>query len=135
MTVPASMRTVFVTAVEDERDLAGAATMIDSLRTFGGPLAANPVWVFETDGGAPCAVLRGSGTSVHAVDPSAGKPRYPAWAKTAACARAEEMAGALYRSLVWISPDCLVVGPPVLFDLDGAIRAALRPVAIAVARP
>jgi len=50
-----------------------------------------------------------------------------------ACARAEEMAGPEIRSLVWLSLDCLVINPPVLFNLGPApggasADAAFRPV-------
>lgn len=37
--------------------------------------------------------------------------------KVTACAQAEEMATPNVRSLVWIDPECLIIKPPLLFDL------------------
>jgi hypothetical protein len=58
---------------------------------------------------------------------------YPFAEKVAACALAEELAGPEVRSLVWLSQDCLIVNPPILFDLRSATGvvpadAAFRPV-------
>lgn len=50
--------------------------------------------------------------------------------KVFACAEAERAAGTTARSLVWLSPDTLVVNPPVLYALDDATDAAIRPVHI-----
>ena len=50
--------------------------------------------------------------------------------KVYACARAEELAGAEVRSLVWLSPDSLIVQPPRLFNLSLSWDAAVRPVHI-----
>jgi hypothetical protein len=45
-----------------------------------------------------------------------------------ATAQAEVMAGPDIRSLVWLSLDCLIVNPPLLFDLGRSADAAFRPV-------
>jgi hypothetical protein len=50
--------------------------------------------------------------------------------KVAARARAEQLAPAATRSLVWVDPGCLFVGPPQLFDLGPDFDAAVRPVHI-----
>jgi hypothetical protein len=55
---------------------------------------------------------------------------YPFGAKVLAAARAEEIASENEGSLVWMSPQCLVVGRPDLLRLSGGARAALRPVHI-----
>jgi hypothetical protein len=55
---------------------------------------------------------------------------YPFAKKVFACALAEEMAPAHTGALAWISPGCLFVNPPDLFDLDAAHDAAFRPVHI-----
>lgn len=132
MTGPAAARPVFVTLVREDGDLAKAALWIESLRTFGGSLSESPVWVFEGDRRrTPCGCLRGSGTSVFPLSPPVLPASYPFLLKAAACARAEEMAGPLYRSLVWMAPSCLVVAPPLLLDLGCEVDAALRPVHVA----
>jgi hypothetical protein len=55
---------------------------------------------------------------------------YPFGRKVAACARAEELAPAGTEALVSIDPSCLIVQPPVLFDLGPSFDAAFRPVHI-----
>ena len=50
--------------------------------------------------------------------------------KVYACAQAEAMATPEVQSLVWINPTCVVVNPPLLFDLGSAFDAAVRPVHI-----
>jgi hypothetical protein len=55
-------------------------------------------------------------------------PPYPFAKKVYACAKAEEMAEPEIRTLVWLSLDCLVINPPVLFDLGSSADAAFRPV-------
>jgi hypothetical protein len=55
---------------------------------------------------------------------------YPFGRKVAACAQAEQLVTTGTRTLVWIDPACLIVQPPVLFDLGAAFDAAFRPVHI-----
>jgi len=106
-----------------------ARVVIDGLRTFGGPLRGCPVWAFLLDPDRVPLALPGM-EGVHRfplVVDQAWRP-YPFADKVYACARAEEMAGPEIRSLVWLSLDCLVVHPPLLFDLGPSFDAAFRPV-------
>ncbi|MGD9030600.1 MAG: hypothetical protein PVG25_12390, partial [Anaerolineae bacterium] len=107
-----------------------ARVVIESLRAFGGPLRDAVVWAFVLDADRVSNALPG----VEKVErfPLALPdecPRYPFAEKVYACARAEEMAGAEVRSLVWLSLDCLIVNPPVLFDLGPAPATAAADVA------
>jgi hypothetical protein len=45
-----------------------------------------------------------------------------------ACAHAEKQAPAGVQSLIWLDLDCLVIQPPVLYNLGDEYDAALRPV-------
>jgi len=56
--------------------------------------------------------------------------RYWFAGKVCACARAEELAVPRVQSLIWLSPDCLIIKPPLLFDLGPSFDAAVRPVHI-----
>jgi hypothetical protein len=111
-----------------------ARTAIESLRAFGGPLRDCPVWAFLLAPDCTPHALPGlEGVHRFSLAVEAGCPPYPFAEKVYACARAEEMAGPEIRSLVWLSLDCLVIHPPLLFDLgplSGAppADAALRPV-------
>jgi hypothetical protein len=111
-----------------------ARTVIESLRAFGGPLRDGEVWAFVLD---PARVSH----ALHDIDrvryiPLAlqdDDPAYPFAEKVYACARAQEMAGPDVRSLIWLGLDCLIINPPVLFDLGPApgvapADAAFRPV-------
>ena len=106
-----------------------ARIVIESLRTYGGPLRDCPVWAFVLDPDRVSRALSGlDGVKrlPFVVEPEC-RP-YPFAEKVYACARAEEMAGADIRSMVWLSLDCLVVNPPLLFHLDRPFDVAFRPV-------
>jgi hypothetical protein len=111
-----------------------ARIAVDSLRTFGGPLQDSEVWAFVLDPDRVSRALPGlEGVHRFPLAVEEGCPPYPFAEKVYACARAEEMAGPEIRSLVWLSLDCLIVNPPLLFDLGPAsgaapAEAAFRPV-------
>jgi hypothetical protein len=106
-----------------------ARIVVESLRTFGGPLRDCPVWAFVLDPDRLPHALPGlEGIERFPLAAEAGCPPYPFAEKVYACARAEEMAGPGIRSLVWLSLDCLVINPPLLFDLGTEYDAAFRPV-------
>ena len=106
-----------------------ARIVIESLRTFGGPLRDCAVWAFVLDPDRVSDTLPDL-EGVHRLPVAVEKscPPYPFAEKVYACAQAEAMAGPGIRSLVWLSLDCLVINPPVLFDLGSAFDAAFRPV-------
>jgi len=111
-----------------------ARIVIESLRAFGGPLHACPVWAFGLDPDRVSRALPGiEGVQRFPLVVEEGCPPYPFVEKAYACARAEELAGPEIRSLVWLSLDCLVINPPLLFDLGptadaASTDAAFRPV-------
>jgi hypothetical protein len=106
-----------------------ARVVIDSLRAFGGPLRGCTVWAFGLDPDrAPHALPGMEGVHRFPLIVDEEWRSYPFADKVHACARAEEMAGPEIRSLVWLSLDCLIVNPPVLFDLGPSFDAAFRPV-------
>ncbi len=124
-------QTVFLILVSTTRQRSGARLLIDSIRTFGGALSHCPIWLFETDPQrAPCDDLQDLGVRVIPLTvPDTVKHDWFA-GKVYACARAEELASSKVRSLVWLSPDCLVIKPPTLFDLAPTFDVAVRPVHI-----
>ncbi len=111
-----------------------ARTVIESLRAFGGPLRDGAVWAFLLDPDRLPHALPGiEGVHCFPLTVEEGCPPYPFAEKVFACAQAEAMAGPDIRSLVWLSLDCLVINPPLLFDLGPApgvasADAAFRPV-------
>ncbi len=122
-------QTVFLTLVSTNHQRTKAGLLIDSIRTFGGTLSNCPIWLFETNSAsASCGELAGEITRVFPLNiPDTIKGYYFA-DKVYACHQAEEMALPDVRSLIWISPDCLIIQPPTLFDLYPAFEIALRPV-------
>jgi hypothetical protein len=111
-----------------------ARIVIESLRAFGGPLRESPVWAFVMDPERAPRVLPGlDGVQRLPLVLDTDCPPYPFVERVYACARAEEMAGPEIRSLVTLSLDCLVINPPLLFDLGvrssaAPADAAFRPV-------
>jgi len=106
-----------------------ARVVIDSLRAFGGPLRGCRVWAFVLDlDRAPHALPGMEAIQRFPLVVNEKYRAYPFVDKVQAYAKAEEMAGEEIRSLVWLSLDCLVVNPPLLFDLGASHDAAFRPV-------
>jgi hypothetical protein len=127
-------QTCFLLMFRSEEGERLARIVIQSLRAFGGLLRDCPVWAFLLEPDRVSRVLPGiEGIHRFPLAVEEGCPPYPFAAKVYACARAEEMAGPEIRSLVWLSLDCLVINPPLLFDLGPArdaapADAAFRPV-------
>ena len=102
--------------------------MIDSLRAFGGELAETPCWVFASKPDLVPAFIDKDTDILPLMVPDS-LTGFPFGIKVAACARAEALAPAGMNSLVWIDPFCLVVQPPMLFELGvdcDAARIRLR---------
>ncbi len=122
-------QTVFLTLVGSTRERESARLLIDSIRSFGGALGHTPIWLFERNPPEePCSHLESLGVRVLSLDVPDKVARYHYGAKVYACARAENLATAAVRSLVWLSPEFLVVNPPLLLDLARSFDAAVRPV-------
>jgi hypothetical protein len=127
-------QTCFFILIRSEAGERLARIVIESLRAFGGPLCDCPVWAFLLDPSrAPEALPGLDGVQCFPLaieDPYRG---YPLAGKVAACAQAEEMAEPEIHSLVWLSLDCLIINPPLLFKLGpesdvASADAAFRPV-------
>lgn len=130
MNILANKQTVFITTVRTPYGRQRAGWLIDSLRTFGGPLAQSPVWLFEADPRAECRRLAQDGLTIFPLQVPEMIRQALFSEKVSACAQAEAMAGREVSSLVWIDPGCLVVQPPLLYTLDDDFDAAFRPVHI-----
>jgi hypothetical protein len=120
--------TCFLTVVNSKKDERQAQFLIRSLRSFGGPLQDCPFWVFAPQGMAFDVFPNMGNTSVVSLEMDGSYRQYILAEKVFACAQAETMVRPDIRSLVWLNLDCLVVNPPVLFDLEASQDAALRPV-------
>jgi len=122
-------RSIFITKVRIPAGEAAARLLIESLQTFGGEMSGCPVWVFASDPqNEPCRDLAGGQVQVFPLAVPEALRQYPFGDKVLACARAEALAPAGVRSLIWLDLECLVVQPPLLFDLGDKCDAALRPV-------
>jgi hypothetical protein len=122
-------RSVFFTTVTAPQQIPGARLLIQSLRTFGGPLAGSTFWIIEADPmEAPCAELVGDAVEILPLAPTGALRSYWYGSKVAACARAEARSEGLYDSCVWMATDCLIVQPPKLLTLDPEFDIAVRPV-------
>lgn len=125
------MNVILFTLVTDPAELGAARLLIASLRTFGGVMKDCPVRVF-----VPAELVDSAGR-LTAPDveliPLTVPPHladYPFGSKVLACARAEVLCPAGTDTLLWMDPNCLVLQPPVLYDLGAQYDVALRPVHI-----
>jgi hypothetical protein len=129
--LPSSDNVEFFLLVASREDARCARLLIGSLRAFGGGLGGAPVWTFvPRSSRAADDAPRIEGAEVVPLEVDAPLAGYPFGAKVAACARAEEVAEDRCGSLVWMSPQCLIVNPPDLLRLPRGVGAALRPVHI-----
>jgi hypothetical protein len=123
--------TTFFTLVAAPEQVPKAHLLLDSLRSFGGPLSEADFWVVVSDSSRPsCAALQASGAVLVDLPERPSPPRYPFSLKVAACAWAEERAAGSVRTLCWLIPECLVLRPPLLFELPPTRDTAVRPVHI-----
>jgi hypothetical protein len=123
---------VFFTCVSAVGQLERARLLMEAVKEFGGPMAGRPFWVVEADRErVPCAGLAKAGARLLNLNVPEDIGGYLFATKVSACARAEAEASASgVRSLVWVIPESIVLKPPVLFELSGPLRAAVRPVHI-----
>ncbi|HCX96754.1 MAG TPA: hypothetical protein DHU26_07240 [Spirochaetaceae bacterium] len=123
------LKCIFITQVRSRAEKAHARLLIDSIRAFGGPMRDCEIWVFATKpANEPCDDLEGLQVKVIPLSVQRKFMDYPFGDKVFTCATAEAMAASDTGSLIWLDPECLVVQPPLLFDLGGEFAAALRPV-------
>lgn len=124
-----SSRSIFLTRVRSQAGKAAARLLIDSIQTFGGEMRGCPVWVFAVDPQVEaCRDLASSQVEVFPLQVPRALTEYPFGDKVLACAHAEAQSAAETRSLIWLDLECLVIQPPVLYDLGNESDAALRPV-------
>lgn len=122
---------VFATLVTEAAEIQRVYRLSASLRAFGGDLSQAPLWLFTT---LPLADFPGlsltaqPGLEIIPLQTPAGYPGYPFLDKVFACAQAEARGSGSASTLVWINPECLVVNPPLAFELHLPYQAALRPV-------
>ena len=131
MSDPIMDQTIFLTLVQTTSERSCARMLIDSIRSFGGVLSHCPIWVFEANPSrAPCNSLWGMDVQVFSLNVPDTVRHYYFADKVYACAQAEEMVTPRVQSLIWIDPMCLIIRPPLLFDLGQSYDAAVRPVHI-----
>lgn len=120
--------TLFITTISEDVKSA-VRLLVESLRAFGGDLADAQFWIFSTD--PKCSSgLEDNRTGILPISVPSHIAAYPFGIKVAACAQAEQLASPGTHSMVWIDPSCLIVQPPILFDLNQTFDAAFRPVHI-----
>jgi hypothetical protein len=122
---------IFATWVYSRDAKAKVRTLIDSIHSFAGPLSECPIWVFEAEPQeASCQDLQNENVEVLPLElPHTVKP-YAFARKVFACYQAELRADQSVHSLVYLDPCCLIINPPLLFDLGQDYNAAIRPVHI-----
>jgi hypothetical protein len=131
LTTAAIDQTVFLTWVYSIEQKRNARLLIDSIRSFGGTLRRCPIWLFDANPQkGSCSDMVDTGVRVLPLTVPDTVRHYLFASKVYACAQAEELAGPEIQSLIWLSPDCLIVKPPLLFDLGRSFDAAVRPVHI-----
>lgn len=123
--------TIFLSHARTAEEKRAACLLAESLRTFGGDLSRCPFWLFDVEAGhSSIPAFQDLAVEVIPLDVPEPVSSFDFGAKVYACARAEELAGEGAHSLVWIDPACLVVNPPLLYELGEAWDAAVRPVHI-----
>ena len=124
-------RLVFATCTNTPKEMASVRLLIESIRSFGGRLSKSPIWLFQDVASSDLADIdHETDVDVLPMTVPESIKDYELSEKVWACAEAERLAASNVRSLVWLSPDTLIVNPPVLYELGDMYDAALRPVHI-----
>jgi len=124
-------QTIFFTMVSSIEERQAARLLIDSLRSFGGELSRSPFWVFEADPkGVSCAELVQIGAQAIELQVPTSLNNYPFARKVSTCAQAEALAAPEVSSLIWLNSGCIILQPPLDFELSDAFDFAVRPVHI-----
>ncbi len=122
---------VFLTLVRTTSERERVRLLIDSIRCFAGALSERPIWLFDANPqNSPRNSLESMGIQVQPLKVPETVRHYYFADKVYACTQAEEMATKDIQTLIWIDPACLVINPPLLFDLGQSFDAAVRPVHI-----
>ena len=122
---------IFLTMVHSPAEKIGAKLLIQSLRQFGGEMSQCPIWLFESDKThGSCRDLIPLKVEVFSLEANDATKHYIFSSKVSACYQAEKMVPPATRSIIWIDTNCLIVQPPLLFNLDDSFDAAVRPVHI-----
>lgn len=109
---------IFMMLISSKKGEKLSRIAVQSLRTFGGILSNAPIWIFVNKAYYVNHALSDiDGVEWFPLKIDQDFPAYPFAEKVCACAHAEAMAGIQIRSLVWLSLDCLILNPPLLFDL------------------
>lgn len=121
--------TLLFTLAGTDKELASARLLVESIREFGGEMRRCPIWLFDFRSSQEQSAL----PQELEIDmlPSTVPDRiagYELADKVYACAEAERLAPAQIRSLMWLSPDNLVVNEPTLYGLGHSHDVAVRPV-------
>ena len=122
---------IFLTMVHSPTEKIGAKLLIQSLRQFGGKMSQCPFWLFESDKvQGSCTDLIPLNVEVFPLEENNATKHYIFSSKVSACHQAEKMASPKTKTLIWMDTNCLIVQPPLLFDLGDTFDAAVRPVHI-----
>jgi len=122
---------VFLTMVHSPTEKIGAKLLLQSLRQFGGEISQCPFWILESEEAHGfCTDLIPLNVEVFPLEVNDAAKHYIFSSKVSACYQAERMASTATRSMIWMDTNCLIVQPPLLFDLGDSSDAAVRPVHI-----
>lgn len=122
---------IFVSTASSVYGRTCLGVLIDSLRSFGGEIGQSPFWIFDSDPDHMlCKELEGEQVEVFPLHVPEPIRHYLFANKVFASAQAESSMAGKAGTLVWMDPICLVMNPPVLYDLGEAYDVALRPVHI-----
>ncbi len=128
---PKNDKIVFFTLVYSAQQMRRAGLLIDGIRSFGGALKDCPIWLFQANPEVKLyASLESKDVKIIPLNTPATTKSYLFARKVYAFAKAEELAAPETQSLIWLIPECLIVKPPMLFELGQSFDAAVRPVHI-----
>lgn len=122
-------QSIFITKVSSSEEKDAVLLLIDSIRSFGGEMGECPFWIFGTD--PQVEYLQGLSldqVEIYSLSVPVLLQHYPFGDKVIACAKAEAQTPLGIHSLIWLDPECLIIQPPLLYDLEEDFDAAFRPV-------
>jgi len=124
---------IFACHPTDSTDLAKALILAESIRSFAGDYAAQPVWFLIPEGKnrfskSNLAKINSLDVGIQVFELNPQAEDFPFASKVVAAADAESRAAGLTRQLVWMDTPSLVVNPPDELLLSEDAKFGCRPV-------
>jgi len=120
----------FVTYIQWEYQESCAAMLVHSIRRWGGEYKHCPIYVVLADSERSGFRIKDDQVTFVPLALDDSVRSFPFATKAFAAAKVEEMTAGKAKTLVWLDPETIILGPPREYDLKKGFAAAVAPVTL-----